>query len=206
MEKTNFEIPKMRHIEIEIFHIRPSGERENLCLKNAVAVNDFQNVIDLNISWGGIRIRYSITSRHFLDSFVKGIFNSNFDSISEAFRPLFDSNPELIGRSKNLPTNTFINNKTEEFDRIGFIQKLRFLHSEDLGQIIISIPQASQEVSGSETKSKKSTCLITKGCQFLSHDFPTDLVFDPLKPVQTDWEKVLAKVAENLLAVKKKTV
>jgi len=150
-----------RHIEIEIFHIHPSGERENLCLKNAVAVNDFQNVIDLNISWGGIRIRYSITSRHFLDSFVKGIFNSDFDSISEAFRPLFDSNPELIGRSKNLPNNTFINNKTEEFDRIGFIQKLRSLHSEDLGQIIISIPQASQKVSGSETNARKLEQLIS---------------------------------------------
>jgi transposase len=30
-----------------------------------------------------------------------------------------------------------------------------------------------------------------------------DLVFDPLKPVHTDWEKVLAKVAEKLLAAKK---
>jgi transposase len=30
-----------------------------------------------------------------------------------------------------------------------------------------------------------------------------DLVFDPMKPVQTDWEKVLSKVAEKLLAAKK---
>jgi len=33
-----------------------------------------------------------------------------------------------------------------------------------------------------------------------------DLLFDPMHPVQTDWEKVLAKVAEKLLAAKKKTV
>lgn len=33
-----------------------------------------------------------------------------------------------------------------------------------------------------------------------------DLLFDPMHPVQTDWEKVLTKVAEKLLAAKKKTV
>jgi transposase len=33
-----------------------------------------------------------------------------------------------------------------------------------------------------------------------------DLLFDPLRPVQTDWEQVLSKVAEKLLAAKKKTV
>jgi hypothetical protein len=32
------------------------------------------------------------------------------------------------------------------------------------------------------------------------------LLFDPMRPVPTDWEKVLAKVAEKLLAAKKKTV
>jgi len=30
-----------------------------------------------------------------------------------------------------------------------------------------------------------------------------DLVFDPLKPVQTDWERILAKAAEKLVALKK---
>jgi transposase len=32
-----------------------------------------------------------------------------------------------------------------------------------------------------------------------------DLVFDPMRPSQTDWEKVLAKVAEKLLAARKQT-
>lgn len=150
-----------RHIEIEIFHILPSGERENFCLKNSVSAGDFQNVIDLNISWAGIRMRHSITSKHFLDSFVKGVFNCDFDSISEAFRPLFDDKPDLIGRGSDLLVNNFINNPTDEFDRLGFIQKLRSLHSDDLGQIIISIPKASQNISSGETNARKLEQLIS---------------------------------------------
>ena len=30
-----------------------------------------------------------------------------------------------------------------------------------------------------------------------------DLLFDPTRPVQTDWEQVLAKVAEKLVSAKK---
>lgn len=30
-----------------------------------------------------------------------------------------------------------------------------------------------------------------------------DVVFDPTRPVQTDWEQILAKVAEKLIAAKK---
>jgi hypothetical protein len=29
------------------------------------------------------------------------------------------------------------------------------------------------------------------------------MIFDPTRPVQTDWEQVLAKVAEKLIAAKK---
>lgn len=150
-----------RHIEIEIFHIFPNGERENLCLKDSVSIDDFQNVIDLNISWAGIRIRHSITAKHFLDSFVKGIFYCDFEAVSEAFRPLFDDKPELVGRGNNTAVNKSFNNIIEEFDRIGFTQKLYSLHSDDLGQIIISIPQASQKVSSSETNARKIEQLIS---------------------------------------------
>ncbi|HRH40165.1 MAG TPA: hypothetical protein PKY82_00880 [Pyrinomonadaceae bacterium] len=150
-----------RHLEIEIFHIFPNGDRENLCLKDSVSINDFQNVIDINISWAGIRIRHSITAKHFLDSFIKGIFYCDFESISEAFRPLFDDKPELVGRSNNAIADNSFGNSTEEFDRIGFTQKLYSLHSDDLGQIIISIPQASQKVSGGETNARKIEQLIS---------------------------------------------
>ncbi|HRH45962.1 MAG TPA: hypothetical protein PKY82_30245, partial [Pyrinomonadaceae bacterium] len=31
-----------------------------------------------------------------------------------------------------------------------------------------------------------------------------DLLFDPTRPIQTDWEQLLAKVAEKLIAGRKK--
>lgn len=150
-----------RHIIVEIFHILPSGERENLCLKDSVFVSDFQNIIELHITWAGFRIRYPLTVRHYIDSFVKGIFQCDFDSTSEAFRPLFDTNPELIGRGTYLLPTHSLNQMTEEFDRLNFLQKLRSLHSEDLGQIIISIPNASQKVSNNETNARKLEQLIS---------------------------------------------
>ncbi len=150
-----------RHVIIEIFRILPNGDRENLCLKDSVATSDFQGILELLISWAGYRIRYSLTARHFVDSFVKGIFQCDFDSISEAFRPLFDTNLELIGRSSGSLTNNSTSNTNEEFDRLDFIQKLRSLHGDDLGQIIISIPNASQKVSNNETNARKIEQLIS---------------------------------------------
>lgn len=150
-----------RHIIIEIFQILPDGGRENLCLKDSVSASDFQGVVELHISWAGYRIRYSLTARHFIDSFVKGIFHCDFDSISEAFRPLFDTNPELIGRGNHLQANASAVRTTEEIDRLGFFQTLRSLHSEDLGQIIISIPNASQKVSNNETNARRLEQLIS---------------------------------------------
>lgn len=147
-----------RHIIIEIFAIQPDGARENLCLKDVVSLTDFTHIIEIHISWAGIRYRYSLTTRHSIDSFAKGVFNCDFDSISEAFRPLFDTNPELTGRlsisGSTLPSNS-------EFERIEFIQKLRSLHTDDLGQIIISIPGAAQMVSTNETNAKKLEQLIS---------------------------------------------
>lgn len=150
-----------RHIIIEIFHILPNGDKENLCLKDSISVGDFQNVIEIHISWAGIRIIYPLTNKHFINSFVKGIFQCDFDATSEAFRPLFDSKPELVGRGTNPHSANFVNNKYEEFDRLTFFQNLRSLHFDDLGQIIISIPTASQKVSANETNSKKIEQLIT---------------------------------------------
>jgi hypothetical protein len=150
-----------RHLIIEIFRILPNGNRENLCLKDSVAASDFQGVLELLISWAGYRIRYSLTAQHFVDSFVKGIFQCDFDSISEAFRPLFDTNLELIGRSDSSLANNFASNTNGEFERLEFIQKLRSLHGDDLGQIIISIPNASQKVSNNETNARKIEQLIS---------------------------------------------
>lgn len=150
-----------RHIIIEIFRILPNGDRENLCLKDAVSNSDFNGVVELHISWAGYRIRYSLTARHFIDSLVKGVFQCDFDSISEAFRPLFDTNPELIGRGNSSLVNNSANDMNEEFDRLEFIQKLRSLHGDDLGQIIISIPNASQKVSNNETNARKIEQLIS---------------------------------------------
>lgn len=146
---------------LEIFHILPNGNKENLCLKDSVSVCDFQNLIEIHISWAGIRIIYPLTNKHFINSFVEGIFQCDFDATSEAFRPLFDSKLELVGRGINPHSANSVNNKYEEFDRLAFFQNLRSLHYDDLGQIIISIPTASQKVSANETNSKKIEQLIT---------------------------------------------
>lgn len=149
-----------RHIIVEIFHILPNGERENLCSKESVSKIDFQNTIELHISWGGVRIRYPLTSPHYIESFTKGLFQCDFESISEAFRPLFDTNPELIGRIGSLLNNDS-NTSSDEFDRFDFIQKLYTLHSEDLGRIIISIPNANQKISNNDTNARKLELLIS---------------------------------------------
>lgn len=150
-----------RNIKLEIFHILPNGEKENLCLKDSISASDFQNVLEIHISWAGIRIIYSLTNKHFINSFVKGIFQCDFDATSEAFRPLFDSKSELIGRGINFQTANPLNSKNEEFDRPAFFQNLRSLHNDDLGQIIISIPNASQKVSVNDTNARKIEQLIT---------------------------------------------
>jgi hypothetical protein len=149
-----------RHIIIEIFSLSANGNRENLCSKGLVTRDDFENPIEMHISWGGNRIRYHLTNRHYLDSFGAGIFDSDFDSISEAFRPLFDSNPELVGRSLQNPGSNR-NNLEISFDRIDFMQKLYSLHVEDLGKIITSIPEASQKISSNDTSARKIEQLVS---------------------------------------------
>lgn len=150
-----------RQIILEIFHILPNGAKENLCLKDSISPHDFQNVLEIHISWGGIRFIYSLTNKHFINNFVKGVFQCDFDAGFEAFRPLFDSQPELIGRGNNFHSVNFADKTVEEFDRPTFFQNLRSLHGEDLGQIIISIPNASQKVSFNETNARKIEQLIT---------------------------------------------
>ena len=74
---------------------------------------------------------------------------------------MFDTNLELIGRSGSSLANNSTGNSKEVFDRLDFIQKLRSLHNDDLGQIIISIPNASQKVSNNETNARKIEQLIS---------------------------------------------
>jgi hypothetical protein len=149
-----------RHIIIEVFSLFANGNRENLCTKGQVTRDDFENPIEMHISWGGNRIRYHLTNRHYLDSFSTGVFDSDFDSISEAFRPLFDSNPELVGRSPQDP-GTNRDSLETSFDRIDFMQKLYSLHVEDLGKVITSIPKASQRISPNETSARKIEQLVS---------------------------------------------
>ncbi len=111
-----------RNITLEIFHILPNGGKENLCLKDSISATDFQNVLEIHISWAGIRVIYPLTNKHFINSFVKGIFQCDFDMTSEAFRPLFDSKPELIGRGINFQSANPVNGKNEEFDRPAFFK------------------------------------------------------------------------------------
>lgn len=160
VEKSFEEFLLQRHIIIEIFSLSAKGNRENLCSKKRLTRDDFQTPIEMHISWGGTRIRYHLTNRHYLDSFASGVFDSDFDAISEAFRPLFDSNPELIGRSLRDP-GTNRDSLETSFDRIDFMQKLYSLHVEDLGKIITSIPGASQKISSNDTSARKIEQLVS---------------------------------------------
>ena len=98
----------------------PNGKKENLCLKDSLSASDFQNVLEIHISWEGIRSIYPLTNKHFINNFVKGTFQCDFDATSEAFRHLFDSKPELIGRGVNFHPPNPVNGKNEEFDRSVF--------------------------------------------------------------------------------------
>lgn len=150
-----------RNISLEIFHILPNGEKENLCLKDSVSQADFHNVLEIHIVWDGVRIIYHLTQKHFLNYFINGIFQCDFDAISEAFRPLFDNNLELVGRAKNHSNDRTEMNPTRIFDRVSFIQKLTCLHDDELDLVITSIENASPKVSSNETNSKKVTQLIS---------------------------------------------
>jgi len=66
----------------------------------------------------------------------------------------------LIGRDVNLHFVKPVNNKNEKFDRPVFFQNLRSLPNDDLGQIIISIPNVSQKVSAIKTNARKIEQLI----------------------------------------------
>ena len=74
---------------------------------------------------------------------------------------MFDTNPELIGRNSGLYTDSSPSNPIEEFDRLDFVQKLYSLHSEDLGKIIIAIPNASQRISTNDTNARKLESLLS---------------------------------------------
>jgi hypothetical protein len=116
---------------------------------------------ETHIVWDGVRTIYHLTQRHFINYFVKGIFQCDFEGVFEAFRPLFDNHLEFIGRNKTLTGNNITNIKTGNFDRVSFIQKLSCLHGDELDLIITSIENASHKVSSNETNSKKVTQLIS---------------------------------------------
>lgn len=149
-----------KHISLEVFHILPNGEKENLCLKESVSKDDFQNVLEVHIVWDGVRTIYHLTQKHFINYFIKGIFECDFDAVFEAFRPLFDTHLELVGRSKTHVISNKLNKRSGNFDRVSFIQKLSCLHGDELDLIIASIETASSKVSNNETNSKKVTQLI----------------------------------------------
>lgn len=150
-----------RNISLEIFHILPNSEKENLCLREFVSKDDFQNVLEIHIVWDGVRILYHLTQKHYINYFVKGIFQCDFEAIYEAFRPLFDKHLEFVGRGNNFNIGKTTSNKAEDFDRVSFIQRLSHLHGDELDLIITSIENASPKVSNNETNSRKISQLIS---------------------------------------------
>jgi hypothetical protein len=100
----DFEIEK--HFIIDLYKFNTRGEMENLCLRQSVEPGDLAAPIELNVVWGGRRIRHNLSLRHYTDNLVGGIFNASLRSSAEAFRPLFDEHPGLIGRRASTIAST----------------------------------------------------------------------------------------------------
>lgn len=92
----DFEIEK--HINLDLYKFDRQGDMENLCLLPAVCSADFLAPIELNLVWGGRRVRHNFSHKHYTDKLVEAIFKSDLKASEEAFRPLFDEHPELVGR------------------------------------------------------------------------------------------------------------
>lgn len=91
-----FEIEK--HLIVDLYSFTAQGEMENLCLRESVEPSDIVTPIELNLVWGGRRIRHSLSLHHYTNNLMEGVFNANLQASAEAFRALFDEHPELIGR------------------------------------------------------------------------------------------------------------
>ncbi|MEQ1763512.1 MAG: hypothetical protein ABL984_10250 [Pyrinomonadaceae bacterium] len=153
----DFEIRKQ--FSVEIFRIGVGGHRENLCVKDVVTLEDFRDMLEIHLVWGGRRFRYPLTNRHYVDSFIKGIFDGNLDTAVEAFRPLFDDRPELVGRGFEL-RRAPAGPPAEVFNRTEFIRTLYSLHVDDVGKIVTVLPGAMDKISSAMTKAKKIEQLI----------------------------------------------
>lgn len=93
-----FEIEK--HLMIDLYKFNSEGEKENLCRRESVQRSDLSAPIELNLVWGERKIRHSVSDRHYTNNLAEGVFNANLLSSAEAFRPLFDEHPDLIGRER----------------------------------------------------------------------------------------------------------
>ena len=96
----DFEIEK--HIIIDLLNFDAQREMKNLCLRESVQPSDLTAPIELNLVWGGNRIRHSLSLAYYADNLIEGVFNANLQGSAEAFRPLFDERPYLIGRGDSI--------------------------------------------------------------------------------------------------------
>jgi len=94
----DFEIEK--HLIVDLYKFNPQREMENLCRRESVQSSDLSAPIELNLVWGERRIRHSFSLPYYTNKLVEGVFNANLLDSAEAFRPLFDEHPHLIGRSQ----------------------------------------------------------------------------------------------------------
>ena len=92
----DFEIEK--HLIVDLYKFNVRGEMENLCLFESVQPRDLATPIELNLVWGGARIRHNFSLHHYTNNLVEAIFNASLSGSAEAFRSLFDEHPELVGR------------------------------------------------------------------------------------------------------------
>lgn len=92
----SFEIEK--HLILDLYRFTAEGEMENLCRRNEVHIADLSAPIELNLVWAGKRLRHSLNLAHYTRNLADGLFQANLQGSCEAFRPLFDEHPELIGR------------------------------------------------------------------------------------------------------------
>lgn len=107
----NFEIDKQ--ITIEVFAI-DKKDKFNLSSKDYISGEDLDNVLEIHILRGEKRYIYSITPKELRESLVKGLFERNLRGTIETFRPFFDREKDLIGKtdkSKNVDTEKKFPNK-----------------------------------------------------------------------------------------------
>lgn len=92
-------------LDVEVLRLEPTERRENLTNKREVNPSDLE-MIELHVNWHGKRRIHSMTLPYVTGNLLRGLFQYELDATVLAFRALFDSHLEMVGRVREPEAQT----------------------------------------------------------------------------------------------------